>query len=215
MPDDAPVVVKDPPDDDLPKDPQHDEPQISLTAAELQDAVKRYRTENASWRTKHRNLQGEVESLKSKIKDFEDRDLAAETDLKKRLDAYEKRDREREKETAERLSAANRRFVLSEAKRLAKEAGIIDVDDVTVLDLSELRVDEDDNVNGLSDMIDQLKEAKPHWFKSAKDAVVDQRDKTKTVVTPDRKDGADTGKDWKTASKDEVSKTLRAYGVMA
>lgn len=211
MADDAQVADQDQVQDDQQQD-QHDD---GLSAAELQAAIKKLRTENASWRTKYRNHQTESEQIRAKLKEYEDRDLANEADLKKKLDGLEKARAKEREELGGKLKAAEGRFILSEAKRLAKDAGMIDVDDVSVIDFSDLRVADDNTVEGLADLIGELKNHKPHWFKSEKtDQQQQQQQQQRTVVTPGRKDAADGGKDWAKSSKDELRSFLRNEGVM-
>lgn len=215
MADDAQVANQDDVQDD--QHDQQNQDDVGLSAAELQAAIKKLRTENASWRTKYRNNQTEAEQIRQRLKEYEDRDLANETDLKKKLDGIEKARAKEREELSGKLKAAEGRFIVSEAKRIAREAGMIDVDDVKVIDFSDLRVSDDNTVEGLEELIGKLKDQKPHWFKSdktdAKDQHQDQQQR-RTVVTPPRKDAADNGKDWKNASEDELRSFLRGEGVM-
>lgn len=170
--------------------------------------VKKITNENAA-RRKHE------EELEAELKKFRDKELESESDLKKKIEGYQKRERDSEAQFKDKLTASDRRFILSEAKRLAKDAGIIDVDDVkAALDLGDLRIGDDDEVVGLEEKISALRAAKPHWFKSA-DAEKNKNKDGHRVVTPPRKEGANGGRDWKTASDEEVSAQLKALGVVA
>jgi hypothetical protein len=118
---------------------------------------------------------------------------------------YEERDRQR---TA-RLTAAERRSIASQVKRLALDAGIRDVNDIDVADLSGLRIEDDGTVRGIEGAIERLKATKPHWF--APEGIVP---KARRVRTPERKDLDVSGNDWGKASHEDVSRELRRYGVM-
>lgn len=171
--------------------------------------VKKIHTENAARRKRE-------EELATKLKAFEDKELAAETDLKKKVDQYEKRVKELDREYSEKLAARDHRLILSEAKRLAKEAGMIDVDDIRTLDLADLRMDEsDDSVPGLSEKIAELKTAKPHWFRQEKtqeEQTKDQRN-ARTAPPARRDSGTEVTKDWGSASEDEFRKHMSQFGV--
>src|SRR5690242_15805071 len=116
MADDAQVANQDDVQDDQQDQQQQDD--VGLSAAELQAAIKKLRTENASWRTKYRNNQTEAEQIRQRLKEYEDRDLANETDLKKKLDGLEKARAKEREELSGKLKAAEGRFIVSEAKRL-------------------------------------------------------------------------------------------------
>lgn len=174
--------------------------------------VKKIHTENA------RRVKTEKE-LREKLKQYEEAELEAEKDLKKKNDALAKRLKEAEQESSAKITAAERRFVLSEAKRLAREAGIIDADDVrNAIDLTDLRVDDDDSIPGLEGKISELKSAKPHWFKAEQKTEGTLKDdkpaQRKAVATPARKSDADlsSGK-WAAMSDQEFRKQMQREGV--
>jgi hypothetical protein len=175
--------------------------------------VKKIHSENAARRKREGELQDQLDASEKTLKEFRDKELEAETDLKKKLATTQERAKESEKKLSEKLSASDRRFILSEAKRQAEKAGMIDLDDVGSMNLGDMRIGDDDAVQGLSEAIDALKAAKPHYFKGAQG---DKPNKDgKPVVTPGRKDGGAEGKNWKTASNAEVSAQLRSMGVTA
>ena len=62
-------------------------------------------------------------------------------------------------------AAANDKILRSELRALAREAGILDIDDLKLLDVSKLKIDDDGNVTGAEDLIKAFKEAKPYKFK--------------------------------------------------
>jgi chromosome segregation ATPase len=148
--------------------------------------------------------------LLAKIKEYEDKELAAETDLKKKAEALEKRVKDVEHEYGEKLSAADKRYVRAEVRAAAIKAGIIDADDVDSMDLSDLRIDEDGNVTGVDTLMAAHKERKPHWFKAEKST--DEKPEKKVVVTPARKSG-DSSLDFATVPDADFRKKLDSYGV--
>lgn len=166
--------------------------------------VKKIHTENAARRK-------EAEELRNKLKEYEDKELAQETDLKKKIEALEKRDKQREAEYGEKLTASERRYVRAEVRASAIREGIIDPDDVNSMDLSDLRVDDEGNVSGVAELIAASKERKPHWFKSAK-SEEKPPEKIKPVVTPGRKDGEATV-DYRKVGDSDFRDKMRSMGV--
>ena len=173
--------------------------------------VRKIHAENA-------NRRKENEDLRKRLDELEKKDLDAQTDAKKRAEDERARADRIESESKEKLTAADRRYILSEAKRLAKDAGIIDVDDVkTAIDLADLRISDDDVITGLEDKIAALKESKPHWFKGAKkDDDADDKGKKKAGAPPKHKEGGDSGGvDWSKKTEAEFQEYLRSKGVNA
>lgn len=80
-------------------------------------------------------------------------------------------------------SSANDRVLRAELRALAREAGILDLDDLKLMDVSGLKVDADGNVTGADALIAAFKEAKPYKFKEVSST-------SSTTPTPK----ADTGK---------------------
>ena len=62
-------------------------------------------------------------------------------------------------------SAANDKVMRSELRALAREAGILDIDDLKLIDVSSLKVNEHGDVIGADALIKAFKEAKPYKFK--------------------------------------------------
>jgi hypothetical protein len=59
-----------------------------------------------------------------------------------------------------------REKIFANAERIGRIFGIIDATDVRTLDVSDLRIADDGSVPGLSEKIEKLKDAKPHWFRA-------------------------------------------------
>ena len=88
---------------------------------------------------------------------------------------------------------ANERVLRAELKSLAREAGILDLDDLKLMDVSTLKVDENGNVIGADVLIKSFKEAKPYKFKELTST-------SATTQTPK----ADTGKPKKVSDMEET-----------
>jgi hypothetical protein len=80
-------------------------------------------------------------------------------DLRARLDKLENETR-----LNQRLN--EQRVILAELKVEAMRAGIVDLDGLKFVNTSEVHLDEDGNVDGGSELINQLKRAKPWLFAS-------------------------------------------------
>jgi hypothetical protein len=166
--------------------------------------VKKIHTENAARRKRE-------EELSLKLKEYEDKELAAETDLKKKAEALEKRIKDTEAEYAQKLSAADKRYIRAEVRAAAIKAGIIDADDVNSIDLSDLRIDDEGNVTGVDELMAAHKERKPHWFKGERKP--DEKVERKvTPVTPQRKTG-ESSTDYATLGDDDWRKKMQSMGV--
>lgn len=165
--------------------------------------VKKIHTENAARRKRE-------EELRAKLKEYEDKEIAAETDLKKKLEHFEKRAKDIESEYQQKLSASDKRYVRAEVRAAAIKAGIIDPDDVNSMDLSDLRLDDEGNVTGVDEMIAASKERKPHWFKAEKKA--EEKEQKRTVTTPARKE-SDSSLDYAKVGDDDFRKKLDSLGV--
>lgn len=70
------------------------------------------------------------------------------------------------KETAEKAAqAANERVIRAELKVAAQKAGMIDLDDLKVADLTKVTLEDDGvTVKGADELLASLKERKPHLF---------------------------------------------------
>jgi hypothetical protein len=91
----------------------------------------------------------------------------AKDDQKKVAELAEKRAIAAEKKLAETTENANKRLISTELRSLAREAGIVDIDDIKLLDAKDVTVDDDGEVIGAKAIIDAFKAAKPHKFKAA------------------------------------------------
>lgn len=109
--------------------------------------VHELREENKGYRIKHQEA---VEAGK-KIQE------AAEAATKK---AQEEADAKVSAATA----AANERIVRAELKALAVKEGILDLDDLKLIDVAKVKIKDDGELEGAEDVIKAFKEAKPHKF---------------------------------------------------
>lgn len=109
--------------------------------------VSELRQESANWRTKAQELER----------------LAKEAE-----EAANKKVSESEAKINEAVNAANARIVRSELKAFAIEAGMIDLDVLKLVDLSGVKLLDNGEVEGAKELIEKLKETKPHFFKEYK-----------------------------------------------
>lgn len=109
--------------------------------------VSELRQETVGWRTK-------AQELEKLAKDAEE--------------AANKKIQESELKISEATTAANARIIRSELKAFAIEAGMIDLDVLKLVDLSGVKLLDDGEVDGAKELIEKLKESKPHFFKEYK-----------------------------------------------
>jgi hypothetical protein len=69
-----------------------------------------------------------------------------------------------ESESQDALQQAERRVINSELKVEAIQAGMIDLDGLTFLDMTQVHLDENGSVSGGAELIGQLKRSKPWLF---------------------------------------------------
>jgi hypothetical protein len=113
-------------------------------------------------------LRKKADSYRLKLKDAEDRlefERSAHSETKTKL----------ETETASRLAAetsglearksADSRIIAAELKSLAREAGLIDVDDLRLIASDQLKLSDTGEVEGLHEVVESFKTNKPHLFK--------------------------------------------------
>lgn len=192
-----------------PTDPKTDAPASKPESKSYDQAyVTRLENEAARHRLAAEAAATERDALRTK------QDEAEQAELQKRGE-YEqlllklKADRAADAEKhATEIAARDRRAIVTEAKVLAVQAGIIDPSDVASLDFADLRIDDSGNVAGLKEKIDELKASKPHWFKAEK-TVDEGQGRKRAPVAPSGNGGADPGIDWGAKTSEEVDKYLR------
>lgn len=117
------------------------------TPAELKDI----RRKQAAYRTRMREAEKQVELLKS------EKEVAVKDSTTKAVAEAEARFSE----------AANKRLVKSEVRAQALAAGLIDKDVLSLMDISEITIDDDGEVTGVDEAIEAFKTSKPYLFKGA------------------------------------------------
>lgn len=119
------------------------------------DYVRELRAENKKWRlllAEERNTRDQSESR-----------IRAEYDerFKKERDGDKSALTTRETEIRR---AADRRVMTAELRVLAREAGMVDLDALALLDTSKLKLDDKGELVGGKEAMDAFKQAKPHLF---------------------------------------------------
>ena len=108
--------------------------------------------------------------------------LEAEGKVKAAEDLAAKHLTDAEAKTKTIESDANDKVMRAELRALAREAGILDLDDLKLMDVSGMKVDKDGNVTGAAELIKVFKEAKPYKFKEVTST-------SSTVTKPKVEDG--------------------------
>jgi hypothetical protein len=80
--------------------------------------------------------------------------------------ALETAKREATEASAARLQKMNQRILDSEVRTAAAEAGLVDLDLLPLLSREKITVDEDGNVSGVKEALEELKGKKPDWFRA-------------------------------------------------
>jgi len=118
------------------------------------------------WREHARELRRENASLREKTKSIDEAAAQAKIDeaVRKAVEAQETKtkaiiDAERE--------ASHRRIINSEVKGAALSIGLQDADAIKLIDISSLKVDENGEVAGVTELLAAFKTAKPYLFKEA------------------------------------------------
>jgi len=126
---------------------------------EVTPQVKKLRRENARKRV-------EIKELRDKL---------AKVEAEKSDDGAKSGDRSQPRDKT-LLEIMNKRLIRSELKAAVLKAGIVDMDAVKMFDISSLEVNEDGDVVGIDDLIDEMREAKDYLFnKEAKDTTSNKK----------------------------------------
>lgn len=168
-------------------------------------------------------LRKEAKDAKDKAKQLEDAqatrerdDAKAKDDQKKLAELAEKRAKEAEDKLSKATESTNKRLVAAELRSLAREAGILDIDDIKLLDTKDVTVDDDGEVIGAKAVIDAFKTAKPHKFKGTTDAGKDEGkgkdDKGKQRVPTPNNDAKPKTKDASDMDDEEFQKAWSSAG---
>jgi hypothetical protein len=171
------------------------------------DYVKRLRDENKSFREKAESEAKRADELAKFKADREAADLESEKKFKELADLEKKRADDTSKDAAEKVAKAERAAILAEAKAAAIKAGIKDIDDVKLLDLTGVKI-EGDEVVGLDAVIAAALEKKPHWF-GAEPA----KKTEKSGAPPAQKQGETPPKDARDMSPEDFEKIKTKMGL--
>jgi len=174
--------------------PRIGNPLLDLPIEEVPDA----------WREHARELRRENAALREKTKAIDEAAAQAKIDdaVKKAIDAQ----KAETKATldAER-AATDKRIINTELKAAAVALGIQDTDALKLVDISTLKVDENGEVAGVTELLEAFKTAKPYLFKAP------VTETSQTRQTPPKKK-VETF-DARTATKEEIAADAKARGL--
>lgn len=105
--------------------------------------VKELREENKGWRLKAQQLEKERDDHKT---------------------AAEKAAQDAEGKIKEAHTAAEQRVIRAELKAEALKAGMVDLDGLKLADLSKIKINDAGEVEGATELMEELKKAKPYLF---------------------------------------------------
>lgn len=117
--------------------------------------VTELRQENASYRTRAIEAERKAQEAEARATKAAEE---AEAKAKKASDDADAKSKDAH-------STADQRVIRAELKAEAIKAGMVDLDGLKLADLSTVKLDENGNVQGASELLTALKESKPYLFK--------------------------------------------------
>lgn len=184
-----------------------------LTKEELVSIVKETRSEAASRRHQLRQEELAHQGTKEKLSSLEKKQLEEQGEYKK---LSEKLAAELDQERTRN----SQRFIKAEVKAAAIEAGLIDHDLIALIDIAGVKFDEQSNLVGVQEAVNNFKSKKPAFFKQANGANDGAKSgtggagATSTASTGSgrrpEEGGAPGPKDVRKLSKDEYRQAKRA-----
>jgi hypothetical protein len=145
--------------------------------------VKKIHQENAERRLKIRELEARLLEIDEAKAQEAAKKLEQDGEFKKLAEEAEKKAKKIEAEAQQKIQAQQRKAIKTHAKALLISEGIIDTDDVALLDLSKVEWDENaDEPSGLEDLIKAFKKAKPAKFKSNEEEAPAPKARAKTTT---------------------------------
>jgi hypothetical protein len=178
--------------------------------------AQRLRNEAAAARSEAQTIAAERDELKKYREDREAAELKEQKEFEKLANIEKQKREDAETRHAAELGKRDARIVSQAVRSAAVEAGIIDPDLATLIPKGDVKIDATtDDVVGAAEAVAAYKAAKPGLFKDPattadpKNAAAQRR----TVTTPDRTNGQQTGTNWNEAKPEDVRKELQRFGV--
>lgn len=112
-----------------------------------------------------------------------------------------------EAKAAEAASNAAKKIMMADLKMAAREAGMLDLEFLKLLDLSTVKQDDEGGVTNAAELMAAMKEAKPYMFDPGKKPGV-LTGTTTSTSRPPASNQTKTTFDARTASGDEVKRAL-------
>jgi len=159
------VEPKTPPDGEKPIDPAY---------------ATRLRNETAAERGKREAAEQRAADLQTQLDEIERKRLQDEKDFKGLAEKEKKRADDIERQFNQFKDSASKRSANTELRAEAREAGILDVDDISLIDASGIKVDDDGNVTGAKEAVEAFKTSKPHKFKTEGESTPESKTKPRT-----------------------------------
>lgn len=159
--------------------------------------IKQLRKESAKKRIEIKKLRDKLESAEAKIASAgDDSDKDAKGD---------KEDSKKAKKETDIIGVVNKRYIRAELKAEALKAGLVDVDALKMFDTSSIEIDDNGDVIGVSELVEEMRMSKPYAFSTtAKDTTTDKKTPDSSKV--DSKSALDM-------SDDEFAKTGEKLGL--
>jgi flagellar biosynthesis GTPase FlhF len=175
------------------------------SAEELAEYARDLRKREAAARKKYDDAEKSRAELAKWREERENAELAEQKKFQELADKERKAREKHEADSAVKLKEKDARYIRAEVRAAAIRAGIHDPKDVNNFDISDLRLDDNDEVAGIDDFVAAQKAAKPHWFKQAEGAPPKPGG---TPPPPRGKEGKNESTDWNTVSSDELQKEI-------
>lgn len=156
-----------------------------------------YKNDMHKYKDERNQLKESMESLEKKITDFNTKEKKEKESKLLEQEKYKELVDEKSKEILEMTTKFNQQKIDNELKTKAMMMGINDANDVKLVDMTDVKINETGNLEGVDESLKLLKEKKPYLFSDSKPEV----DTGKAGSIPDTVTWDDVKKDYKLAMK--------------
>lgn len=132
----------------------HDERTVNKSESFPPEVVARLRKESATYRSKANELQKKAEEAEKKASELNNTLKASQEEAQKALI-----------ESKRLNSAFEQRVINAELREAARESGLVDMDAFKMADVSKIKINNKGDVEGIKELINDLKKDKPYLFK--------------------------------------------------
>ncbi len=132
-----------------------------------------YKTDMHKYKEERNQLREQVAGLEKKINEFSDKDKKIKEDSLKEQQKFKELAELKEKELVDMKTLFNQQKIDSALKTKALQLGINDPNDIKLIDTSKVVFNENGEIDGVDEVLNNLKTAKPYLFKGTESPKVD------------------------------------------